>query len=126
MNHLAAVLVFSRPNHTKFTILLGFLSDRGEVGAVIEDGSEAQSFEAWRERFIVIGLRRCWLLFDLEHETVCVQVEERVVQNTKYSVVSVIIKVHPALVDRVLEGMHDTPLGNALLSEFHSASKEPE
>lgn len=123
---LAAILVFSRPNHTKFTILLGSLSDEGDMGAVIEDGFEEQDFEAWRKRFVVLQPQRCGQSVHLDLESVGVEVDERFVRNTKYYVVSVVIKVHPNMVNRMIDGINETPFGNALLTEIRPARKAAE
>lgn len=94
---LAAVIVFARPDQTKFTILLGSLSDLGDVGVRIVNGYTEKEYRAWAHEFLVNERWACneGLQADLGAHSVLVTVDERVVQDTKYLAVSVGIKEHP-------------------------------
>lgn len=48
---LAAVVTFTRPDQSKFTILLGSLDDLGDVGVVFAHDHPKKSFGAWAHEF---------------------------------------------------------------------------
>lgn len=95
--HLAAVVAFTRPDQTKFTILLGSLDDLGDVGVVLAHDHPEKSFREWAQDLDINGPRPCrrGVVANLGPHSVVVTGDERVFQNTKYFAVSVAIREHP-------------------------------
>lgn len=95
---LAAVVAFARPDGTRFTVLLGSVTDLGDVGVVILDGYEERGFGDWEVLFQSHGLQPSHeeTVVQWERHSVRVNIDERVVQNTKYFVVSVNVEEHRA------------------------------
>lgn len=102
---LAAVLAFTRPDHTMFTMLLGSLNDLGDLSVVLLNNYTEKSFAEWardfQESIRINGPRPCRkgliVTCDLGLHIVRVIVEERIVQNTKYFTVSVVVEEHSIL-----------------------------
>lgn len=124
--HLTAVLAFVRPDETMFTILLGSLSDLGDVGVVLVKGYSQKTFGEWAREFQITGPQPCreGVLANLGPHSVLVAVAERVVQNTKYFAVSVTIKEHltsfgGAIHSNVLPERANTR-GRGIVSNFKS------
>lgn len=100
---LAAVLAFTRPDQTMFTILLGSLSELGDLGVVLINNYAEKPFSEWAREFQesiqINGPRPCRrgliVTCNLGLHLVRVIVDERIVQNTKYFTVSVVVEEHP-------------------------------
>lgn len=97
-SRLAAVLAFTRPGQTMFTILLGSWSGLGDLGVVLVNNYAEKAFGEWARDFQMNEPRPrgkgLIVTYDLGNHGVHVKVEERIVQNTKYFTVSVVVKEH--------------------------------
>lgn len=92
---IVAVVVISRADDTKFTILFGSLSDFGDVAACILEGvDESRRLREWALYFRPQPLGH---IIDLEQERVRVDIEPRVVQGRKYFVADLVIEKYPTL-----------------------------
>ena len=95
---LAAVIVFSRPDESKLTILLGSGNSVEDVGIEIVNGSDDQTFGEWARRFHPQARDRSnpW---EFAHERVYVNTDWQVFHSRKYHVVDITVQLNHSLDD---------------------------
>lgn len=111
-NKLSAVVVFARPDESKFTIMLGSSSDIGEVAAEVIDGcEESRTFGDWAQAFQPQALGS---LVDLGDDLVRIDINLRIVHGYKYYLVNIHVEKVPTIVDDLVDMFNDSPLRGTL------------